>query len=78
MLDPVLEDKTLRFGGMLHKSAMPEETEHPAIVICRKSLTNLLQPFYQARLPILILGSISLGHLKIKEENDGAEGMPGK
>ena len=31
-LDPILQDGTLRVGGRLNKSAMPENVKHPAVL----------------------------------------------
>ncbi|KAL2089185.1 hypothetical protein ACEWY4_016084 [Coilia grayii] len=41
-LDPVLDEGTLRVGGRLHKSAMPEETKHPCILPKESHVSALL------------------------------------
>ncbi|KAI4882679.1 hypothetical protein NFI96_029603, partial [Prochilodus magdalenae] len=41
-LNPILEDGILRVGGRLHRSTMPEEVKHPAILHKNLHVTNLI------------------------------------
>ena len=41
-LNPILQDGILRVGGQLHKSAMPEEVKHPAILHKNLHVTDLI------------------------------------
>ncbi|KAK0138800.1 hypothetical protein N1851_024662 [Merluccius polli] len=41
-LDPVLQDSTLRVGGRLNKSAMPENAKHPAILSKHSGVVTLI------------------------------------
>lgn len=41
-LDPILQDGTLRVGGRLNKSAMPENSKHPAIISKHSSVATLI------------------------------------
>uniref|UniRef100_A0A3B3YRA6 Uncharacterized protein n=1 Tax=Poecilia mexicana TaxID=48701 RepID=A0A3B3YRA6_9TELE len=41
-LDPTLQDDTLRVGGRLNKSAMPESTKHPVILSKHSKVATLI------------------------------------
>lgn len=41
-LDPILQDGTLRVGGRLNKSAMPEKAKHPAILSKHSRVATLI------------------------------------
>ncbi|XP_059391451.1 uncharacterized protein LOC132124461 [Carassius carassius] len=41
-LDPILQDGTLRVGGRLNKSAMPENAKHPAIISKHSRVATLI------------------------------------
>lgn len=41
-LDPILQNGTLRVGGRLHKSAMPEDAKHPAILSKNSKVSTLI------------------------------------
>ncbi|KAL7825761.1 hypothetical protein SRHO_G00334990 [Serrasalmus rhombeus] len=41
-LNPILQDGILRVGGRLHKSTMPEEVKHPAILHKNSHVTDLI------------------------------------
>lgn len=41
-LDPILQDGTLRVGGRLNKSAMPENAKHPAIISKHSGVATLI------------------------------------
>lgn len=41
-LDPILQDGTLRVGGRLCKSAMPEQAMHPAVLSKDMHITSVI------------------------------------